>query len=67
MIDGPKPGIARVLRVGTPNYDKPAQGMTWSDYEDGAEVKGADADDDDIDNWDVVSHKRRMSYYIPLN
>ena len=68
MIDGPKPGIARVLRVPggsaseTPKYDKPAEGLTWEDYEDGEDVKGSGADADEEDStWDVVTRKRRTN------
>ena len=62
MLDGPKPSIARVLRVPGPSTAvQPAQGLTWDDYEDGNDVKGSGAEADEEDStWDVVSHKRRM-------
>jgi hypothetical protein len=62
MLDGPKPSIARVLRVpGSSAAVQPAQGLTWDDYEDGNDVKGSGAEADEEDStWDVVSHKRRM-------
>jgi hypothetical protein len=68
MMDGPRPGIARVLRISDrssgPNYDKPAQGLSWEDYEDGEDVKGSGADADEEDStWDVVVNKK--SKYIP--
>jgi hypothetical protein len=67
MVEGPKPGIARVLRVPgsaseAPKHDKPAEGLTWEDYEDGEDVKGSGADADEEDStWDVVTRKRRTS------
>ncbi len=63
MLDGPKPGIARVMRVtGAP---QPAQGLSWEDYEDAEDVKGSGADADEEDAaWVPVSNKRRM-YYLP--
>ncbi|PVG02021.1 hypothetical protein CPB86DRAFT_726602, partial [Serendipita vermifera] len=63
MLEGPRPGIARVLRVpgrtSGPNYDQPARGLTWEDYEDGEDVKGSGADADEEDStWDVVVNKK---------
>jgi hypothetical protein len=72
MIEGPKEGIARVLRVPgsaseAAKYDKPAEGLTWEDYEDGEDVKGSGADADEEDStWDVVTRKRRTSLH-PLS
>jgi hypothetical protein len=65
MVDGPRPGIARVLRISDQSSGpKPAQGLSWEDYEDGEDVKGSGADADEEDStWDVVVNKK--SQYIP--
>ena len=56
MLEGPKPGIARVLRV-TQNYDRPSGTADWGDYEDAEDVRGADPDTDD--GWSVVPEKAK--------
>jgi hypothetical protein len=69
MLEGPKPGIARVLRVPGSSSGagvQPTQGLSWGDYEDGNDVKGSGAEADEEDStWDVVSHKRRAYLYSP--
>ena len=66
MIDGPKPGIARVLRVpgstatSTAAYDKPVGNLTLDDYEDGEDFNGSGVEADEEDStWDVVGRKKR--------
>jgi hypothetical protein len=54
MLEGPKPDIARVLRV-PQNYDRPSGTAEWGDYEDAGDVRGADLDTDD--GWSVVPEK----------
>jgi len=56
MLEGPKPGIARVLRV-PQNYDRPSGTAEWGDYEDAEDVRGADPDTDD--GWSVVPEKAK--------
>ena len=56
MIEGPKPSIARVLRM-PQNYDRPSGTAEWGDYEDAEYVRGADPDTDD--GWSVVPEKAK--------
>ena len=56
MLEGPKPGIARVLRVPL-TYDRPSGTAEWGDYEDAEDVRGADPDTDD--GWSVVPEKAK--------
>lgn len=72
MIDGPKPGIARVLRVPGPTpaskaeYTKPAGNLTLDDYEDGSDFKGSGVEADEEDStWDVVGRKKRGGTRTP--
>ena len=58
MLEGPKPGIARVLRV-LQTYDRPSGTAEWGDYEDAEDVRGADADTDD--GWSVVPEKAKRT------
>ena len=58
MLEGPKPGIARVLRV-TQTYDRPSGTAEWGDYEDAEDVRGADLDTDD--GWSVVPEKAKRT------
>lgn len=56
MLEGPKPRIARVLRV-PQGYDRPSGTAEWGDYEDAEDVRGADPDTDD--GWSVVPEKAK--------
>jgi hypothetical protein len=66
MIEGPKPGLARVMRVpGSQTGEaastfKPPAGYSLDDYEDSEDVKesGLDPDEEDL-TWSVVSVKKR--------
>lgn len=58
MLDGPKPGIARVMRVAG-SSSAPAKGLSWEDYEDGEDIKGSGIDADEEDStWAVVGKRR---------
>lgn len=70
MIDGAKPGIARVMRIpgsstaqpatGSTSNFKPPEGYSLDDYEDSEDIKGSGVDADEEDsNWNVVSWKKR--------
>lgn len=67
MIEGPKPAIARVMRIpgaqsagDAGSTFKPPAGYSLDDYEDSEDVKepGLDADEEDP-NWNIVSWKKR--------
>lgn len=61
MLEGPKPGIARVLRV-PQNYNRPSGTAEWGDYEDAEDVRGADPDTDD--GWSVVPEKAKRKSLV---
>ena len=55
------PELSRVMRVTPGANEKPASGLSWGDYEDVEDVRGADADGEVDGGWGVVKSRGKAS------